>query len=76
MNHRQQWQETAGRDNRLTSIRRTLDDSTDFHFYLCRTHCLRSGAAWDIISHMSRILPFFRNDEASTHPNDADCTML
>ncbi|MCW8904766.1 hypothetical protein [Sedimenticola sp.] len=76
MNHRQQWQATASRENGSTSIRRTLDDSIDFHFYRRRAHCLRSEAAWDIISHMSRMLPFFRSAEVRSHPNQADCTML
>jgi|GEM_PF-3234180 len=80
MDYRQSRQERAGWENTAeygsTSIRRSLDGSIDFHFYRRRAHCLRSEVAWDIINHMSRVLPFFRSVEETPHPNQADCTML
>ncbi|WP_260293184.1 hypothetical protein [Sedimenticola hydrogenitrophicus] len=76
MNQRQLQPARSCRDAAGTTIRRSLDGSIDMRFYRHRAHCLRSEAAWDIISHMSRVLPFFRRDDAMPRPARTDCTML
>jgi hypothetical protein len=76
MDHRQQQGTRANQEAEVTRIRRALDGSIDMCFYRRRAHCLRSGVAWDTISHMSRMLPFFRRDDASPRPGRTDCTML
>ncbi|WP_275098495.1 hypothetical protein [Sedimenticola hydrogenitrophicus] len=76
MDQRQQQRRTVNHEAEGTRIRRALDGSIDMCFYRRRAHCLRSRAAWDIISHMSRVLPFFRHDDASPRPGRTDCTML
>jgi hypothetical protein len=76
MDQRQQQSRTVNHEAEATRIRRTMGGSIDMRFYRRRAHCLRSGVAWDIISHMSRMLPFFRRDDASPRPGRTDCTML
>lgn len=75
MDNRQSRQAAGNRQYRSTTIRRTLDGSIDFRFYERRAHILRAEAAWDIVGHMSQVLPFFREGPASStdRPN---CTML
>ncbi|WP_428623185.1 hypothetical protein [Sedimenticola sp.] len=72
MNNRQPQRETY----RSSSIHRSLDGSIDVNFYRRRAHNLRSEAAWDIITHMSRMLPFFRHHEASPHADRTNCSMI
>lgn len=76
MNQHQQPPARSRRDAVETPIRRSLDGSIDMAFYRRRAHCLRSGVAWDIINHMSRMLPFFRSDRRPSHREDGECTML
>ena len=63
MYQQDKYSELASSASSASSIHKTIDGSIDFRFYQRRAHCLRSEAAWNIISHMSRVLPFFRNED-------------
>lgn len=76
MDRRPHLKATLDTDLERSSVRRTLDGSIDMAFYRRRAHRLRSEAAWDIIEHMSRMLPFFRDHERSSRADHKACTML